>query len=122
MKPSIGKKTQAYLASLENKGDEPDYYYGQLDVLDKLIYEDGLRITQIYFLSDLDLMLIVLNSKKVMKRSISEFRRLRSANEQQLTNFENDGIGVHWPDVDEDLSLRGFLQYELAHADKPLVA
>lgn len=31
-----------------------------------------------------------------------------------------DGIGLHWPDIDEDLSLRGFLEYELAHVDRPL--
>ena len=123
MKPSVGKKTQAYLDALESKNqEEPDYYYAQLDGLDTLIYEDGLRIQQIYFTPALDLMLIVLNNKKVMKRAISEFKRLASATEQQLINFENDGIGVHWPEVDEDLSLRGFLQYELAHADKPLVA
>lgn len=123
MKPSVGKKTQAYLDTLESKNQEqPDYYYTQLDGLDTLIYEDGLRIQQIYFTPALDLMLIVLNNKKVMKRAISEFKRLASATEQQLTNFENDGIGVHWAEVDEDLSLRGFLQYELAHADKPLVA
>ncbi len=123
MKPLIGKKTQAYLDSLKNKDAEaPDYYYAQLDALDKLIYEDGLRIQQIYFTPDLDLMLIVLNNRKVMKRAISDFKRLASATEQQLNDFENDGIGVHWPAVDEDLSLRGFLAYELAHVDKPLAA
>jgi hypothetical protein len=123
MKPSVGKKTQAYLDALVNKDPEAsDYYYAQLDALDKLIYEDGLRIQQIYFTPDLDLMLVVLNNRKVMKRSISDFKRLASATEQQLNDFDNDGIGVHWPAVDEDLSLRGFLEYELAHVDKPLAA
>ncbi|MGB3849298.1 MAG: DUF2442 domain-containing protein [Tunicatimonas sp.] len=123
MKPLIGKKTQAYLDALENKDPKaPDYYYAQMDALDKLIYEDGLRIQQIYFTLDLDLMLIVLNNRKVMKRAISDFKRLASATEQQLNEFENDGIGVHWPAVDEDLSLRGFLEHELANVDKPLAA
>jgi len=123
MKPSVSKKTKQYLASLDKKDQsQPDYYYGHMDALDKLIYEDGLRIKQIYFDKELDLMLIVLNNKKIMKRAISEFKRLATASEKQLYNFDNDGIGVHWPDVDEDLSLRGFLQHELAHVDKPLVA
>lgn len=123
MKPSVSKKTKQYLASLDKKDQsQPDYYYGHMDALDKLIYEDGLRIKQIYFDKELDLMLIVLNNKKIIKRAISEFKRLATASEKQLYNFDNDGVGVHWPDVDEDLSLRGFLQHELAHVDKPLVA
>ena len=123
MKPSVSEQTQQYLASLDQKDQsQPDYYYGQMDALDRLIYEEGLRIKHIYFDKELDLMLLVLNNKKVMKRTISEFKRLADATEDQLTNFENDGIGIHWPDVDEDLSLRGFLKYELAHMDKPMVA
>ncbi|MEM6843709.1 MAG: DUF2442 domain-containing protein [Bacteroidota bacterium] len=110
------------MASLDQKNQEqPDYYYGQMDALDRLIYEEGLRIKHIYFDQELALMLLVLNNKKVMKRTISEFKRLASATEQQLNNFENDGIGIHWPDVDEDLGLRGFLEYELIHMDKPIV-
>ena len=37
--------------------------------------------------------------------------RLESATPQQRRNYRliADGIGVHWPDVDEDLSANGFL-------------
>ena len=123
MKPSVSEQTKQYLASLDQKDQsQPDHYYGQMDALDRLIYEEGLRIKHLYFAKELDLMLLVLNNKKVMKRAISEFKRLASATEEQLHHFENDGIGVHWPDVDEDLSLRGFLQYELIHMDQPMVA
>lgn len=71
MKPSVSKKTQQYLDALKQKDQhQPDYYYGHLDALDKLIYQDGcLRIKQIYFDLDLDLMLILLNNKKVIKRA-----------------------------------------------------
>lgn len=92
------------------------------DPLDQLIFEGGLRIQQVWFDRTLDLIVVLLNNKKVLKRPLSDFDRLATATEEQLTNFENDGIGIHWPDVDEDLSLRGFLKYELAHTEKPMVA
>ena len=123
MKLLMSAKTQQYLVSLDQKNqNQSDYYYEHMDALDRLIYEEGLRIKQIYFDQELDLMLLVLNNKKVMKRAISGFKRLATATEAQLTNFENDGIGIHWPDVDEDLSLRGFLNHELAHMDTPIVS
>ena len=122
MKPSISKATLSYLKSLSTKSDEPDFHAENLDAIDQLIYEHGLRIRQLYFDKELDLMLIVLNNRKVIKRSISDFKQLGEATEKQLNHFENDGTGVHWPDVDEDLSLRGFLQYELTQIDRPLVA
>lgn len=92
------------------------------DPLDQLIFEGGLRIRQIWFDRPLDLIIVLLNNKKVLKRPLSDFKQLATATEEQLTHFENDGIGIHWPDIDEDLSLRGFLKYELAHMDKPMVA
>ena len=60
-------------------------------------------------------MLIILNNKKVLIRTISEFRRLKNATEKQLHHyfFIGKGAGVHWPDTDEDLSLKGFLKYEM---------
>ena len=37
--------------------------------------------------------------------------RLSEATEEQRKNYEfiGDGIGVHWPDIDEDLSAQGML-------------
>jgi hypothetical protein len=37
--------------------------------------------------------------------------RLTEATAAQRANFEiiGDGVGVHWPDVDEDLSVEGML-------------
>jgi len=39
------------------------------------------------------------------------FPRLSQATQQQLDNWEllGDGEGIHWPDVDEDLSVAGLL-------------
>lgn len=37
--------------------------------------------------------------------------RLSDATAEQRNNFEiiGDGEGVHWPDIDEDISVRGML-------------
>ena len=39
------------------------------------------------------------------------FPRLSQANEEQRNNWEllGDGEGIHWPDIDEDLSINGLL-------------
>ncbi len=48
-------------------------------------------------------------------RSISAplvwFPRLSKASKEQLNNWQilGDGEGVHWPDIDEDLSVAGLL-------------
>ena len=92
------------------------------DPIDQLIFEGGLRMKSIWFDRELDLIIVLLNNKKLLKRPLSDFTRLANATEQQLNRFDNDGIGVHWPELDEDLSLRGFLKYELAKMDTPSVA
>ncbi len=40
------------------------------------------------------------------------YPRLSRANSRQRANFEliGDGEGIHWPDVDEDLSVAGLLR------------
>lgn len=40
-----------------------------------------------------------------------ESERLRSATQKQRENFELSptGYGIHWPDVDEDLSIDGLI-------------
>jgi hypothetical protein len=42
------------------------------------------------------------------------FPRLRQATPTELHNFEllADGEGIHWPDIDEDLSVGGLLRGE----------
>jgi len=90
------------------------------DPIDQLIFEDGLRMKSIWFDRELDLIIVLLNNKKLLKRPLSDFKRLVGANEEQLTRFVNDGIEIHWPDLDEDLSLRGFLKYELGKMGTPL--
>ncbi|MGK7388818.1 MAG: DUF2442 domain-containing protein [Candidatus Cyclobacteriaceae bacterium M2_1C_046] len=93
------------MSSLENK----------YDPIEKLIFIEGLKIKTIHFHQDLDLMIIVLSNGKIMKIRLSVFSGLKNATEEQLMDFRliGKGVGVHWPQLDEDLSLKRFLQEEL---------
>ncbi|MEM7108865.1 MAG: DUF2442 domain-containing protein [Bacteroidota bacterium] len=41
---------------------------------------------------------------------------LKKATQSQLNDYRliGKGVGVHWPQLDEDLSLKGFLREELS--------
>ena len=86
------------------------------DPIDAMIFEEGLRIQRLFFDQDIDLMLVVLNNKMIIKASISKFKRLRDATLEQLQHYEISRTGVHWPVLDEDLSLRGFLKQAIRAA------
>ncbi len=117
MKHSISKETTDYLEKY--KDDEVVNYFSSSDELEIIIFESGLRIKHVYIDRELDLMALVLNSKKIIKRKVSEFAPLMNSSENDLLLFENDGTGIHWPRLDYDLSLKGFLRHELAYIDKP---
>jgi len=82
------------------------------DPIDRLIIEDGLRIKDVYVRKDLDLLLLVLNNGTVLRSSISAHKRLKGATRTVLSswNLIAGGRGVQWEKLDEDLSLRGFIQ------------
>ena len=87
----------------------------QYDAIESLIFTDGLRIEALDFHPDQDLMLVILNTKVVLTQNLSSYKSLRAADKSQLLQYElvGCGTGVHWPILDEDLSLKGFLQNEL---------
>jgi hypothetical protein len=88
------------------------------DPIDKMIFEGGLKIKSVYFDQDMDLMLIVLNTKKVLERKISMTDNLRKATKEQLMNYQVSRTGIHWPELNEDLSLRSFLKDEMLNSLK----
>ena len=92
------------------------------DPLDRLVFEEGLRIKSVWFDKDLDLMVVLLNNRKIIKRPLSDYKLLGGASLPQLQNFENGGTEIHWPELDEDISLRGLLKYELTKMDLPLAS
>jgi hypothetical protein len=118
MKHSVSQSTEAYLETLKNKVEEDvvAYVTGK-DDLDRIIIKEKLRISAVFFDHNLGLMLIVLTNSKVIKRRLSDFAPLISSTKEDLHNFVNSGVGVHWPKLDYDLSLKGFLQFELTHSD-----
>jgi len=85
------------------------------DVIEHIIFEEGLRIQALDIHPELDLMTIYLNTKVALSQNISSYNLLKKADKSQLLQYElvGGGVGVHWPLLDEDLSLKGFLQYEL---------
>lgn len=87
----------------------------QFDAIENLIFTEGLRITAVDVHPELDLLTIYLNTKAVLSQNISSYKLLKGANKSQLLQFEliGGGAGIHWPLLDEDLSLKGILQDEL---------
>jgi len=87
----------------------------QYDAIENLIFKEGLRIEVLEFIPEMDMMLIVLNTKVILSHSLSSYDLLKRASKSQLLQYEliGKGTGVHWPLLDEDLSLKGFLQNEL---------
>ncbi len=90
-------------------------FQNNFDSLEHLIFEEGLKIQAVDFHKDLDLMLVILNTKAILRQKISSYPRLQEATIDELNKFELicNGAGIHWSQLDEDLSLKGFLQSEL---------
>ena len=82
------------------------------DPFDVLIFEKGLRATDLIVYPAMDLMVVVLNVGKAINLKISDYQRLKNATVGQLNKWTliDDGIGFHWKELDEDLSLKGFIK------------
>ena len=82
------------------------------DPFDQLIFEKGLRIRHVLLDQDIDLLVLVLNSGIIIKSKLSDFPKLKKASLKKLNNWEltSDGVAIEWPDLDEDLSLKGFIK------------
>ena len=68
-----------------------------IDKISKAFYKDG----YIWLVSEHGLEL---------RFPISDNPRLRNASSEQLSNIEISPCGIHWPDLDEDLSFSGLLE------------
>lgn len=87
----------------------------QYDSIESIIFTEDLRIEALDFHPEQDLMLVILNTKVVLTPKLSAYKSLKAADKSLLLQYDLVGLGtgVHWPLLDEDLSLKGFLQYEL---------
>lgn len=59
-------------------------------------------------------MWVVLENRQILTFNIEKFSRLKDATSEQLKDYKliGGGIGIHWPQLDEDLSLKGLLEAE----------
>lgn len=59
-----------------------------------------------------DDMIVLLVDGRTIAIPLNWFPRLATASQKQLINYEllGDGEGIHWPDVDEDISVAGLLR------------
>ena len=53
-----------------------------------------------------------LSDGKITNIPTAWFKHLRQANLKQLQNFEitPTGYGIHWPEIDEDISVKAFVE------------
>ena len=58
-----------------------------------------------------DALVVRLRDGRILSVPLEWFPTLRKATIEQRSNWEllGDGIGVHWPDLDEDISIAGLL-------------
>jgi len=59
-----------------------------------------------------DDMIVALVDGRTVSVPLVWFPRLAGATREQLEEYEllGDGEGIHWPDIDEDLSVEGLLR------------
>ena len=59
-----------------------------------------------------DELIVMLKDGRTLSTPLAWFPRLLHASPDERRNWEilGDGIGIHWPDVNEDLSVAGLLR------------
>lgn len=64
---------------------------------------------------------IEMESGTQLRFPVASNPRLAGGTPEQLANIELSPFGIHWPDLDEDLSFRGIAEgdYGQTPADKP---
>ena len=66
-------------------------------------------ISNIYF--DQENLILILNNQKYSFRISDISEKLANADDKERNNFKisPSGYGIHWPNIDEDLSINGLL-------------
>jgi hypothetical protein len=60
-----------------------------------------------------DLIVTLADGRKIAT-PLDWYPRLKAASAKQRANFEIMPMGIHWPDIDEDLSIAGMLKGQRA--------
>jgi hypothetical protein len=74
-----------------------------------------LKIVAIDFHKEINTMLIVLNTGSIINSEINITDKLKGASVEQLKDYSiiAQGTGIHWPSLDEDISLKGLLRFTI---------
>ncbi len=96
--------------------------HNRYDSIEKLIFDEGLRIESLQINPDRDSMYVYLNNDHFLNVRLSRFTTLQNASLESLQKFKliANGTGIHWQDLDEDLSLKEFLMQKI-NSDRELV-
>jgi len=78
------------------------------DTVQRAVYQDGQII-------------VTMHGGAQVRFPVAENPRLARGTAQQLNNIEISPFGLHWPDLDEDLSVRGLLKGEYGQHQKPQI-
>jgi hypothetical protein len=57
-----------------------------------------------------DELVVTLHDGRKIATPLDWYPRLKQASAQQRANFELMPLGIHWPDIDEDLGILGMLK------------
>jgi hypothetical protein len=101
-------------------------FRNKYDAIEKIIFDEGLRISNLELKPEIGKMLVFLNTNHILAMPLAKYKSLKKANLKDLQKFEliADGTGIHWPKLDEDLSLKGLLKdalLNLVQKDQQLV-
>jgi hypothetical protein len=61
-------------------------------------------------------LIVTLADGRKIATPLAWYPRLRRATPEERSNYEIMPLGIHWPDLDEDLSIAGMLQGRRAGA------
>lgn len=58
-----------------------------------------------------DCLIATISDGRIVSVPIAWFKKLITATQEELNNFQisPSGYGIHWPDLDEDISIKSFL-------------
>lgn len=64
-----------------------------------------------------DKIYIYLNSNDILTIPYNYTKKIQNAKKEQLINYRiiGGGIGVHFEEIDEDISLSGIISYKMSH-------
>jgi hypothetical protein len=81
------------------------------DSIEQMIFKNGIKIVAVDVHPQLNTFYVILSSTITIQQRIDKYALLKGGSEQALKNVEicANGTAIHWPDLDEDLSLKGLL-------------